>query len=251
MSDFTISEALNSGETLVFGHRGAMAQAPMNTLASFQEACAQGADGIELDAQWTKDERLVVMHDATVDATTDGQGAVAELTLAQLKALDAGGWFAAAFAGESIPTLDEVFAAFKDRMLINVEIKSIPAASSGVEQAVADCIMRFACAERVIVSSFDPHVLRRFRAVCPDVMIGYLYVPMSGAPPLGDQTFEALHPWHDLIDEAYMAQARRSGHYVNAWTVNDRARAIELAGLGVNAIITDDPARIIAALGRC
>ena len=248
MTFSTIRDAMNSGETLVFGHRGAMAHAPMNTLASFQTAYDQGAQGVELDVQLSRDGHLVVVHDFAVDATTDGQGRVADLSLTALKALDAGGWFAEAFAGETIPTLDEVFAAFGDALLINVEIKSASDESTGLEQAVAECILGHDRAERVIVSSFNAHALRRVRAICPQLMIGYLYVPMYGDPPNNEIPYEALHPWHDLVDQQYQDSARRDGHYVNTWTVNDPARAIELKRLGVNAIMTDDPAGIIAAL---
>ena len=248
MTFSTIRDAMNSGETLVFGHRGAMAHAPMNTLASFQAAYDQGAQGVELDVQLSRDGHLVVVHDFAVDATTDGQGRVADLSLTALKALDAGGWYAEAFAGETIPTLDEVFAAFGDALLINVEIKSASDESTGLEQAVADCILGHDCAERVIVSSFNAHALRQVRAICPQLLIGYLYLPMYGDPPNNEIPYEALHPWHDMVDEEYVDSARRDGHYVNTWTVNDPARAIELRRLGVNAIMTDDPAGIIAAL---
>ena len=243
-----IRDALDSGDTLIFGHRGAMAHAPMNTMASFQAALEQGADGIELDAQLSQDGQIIVLHDRTVDATTDGQGAVADLTLPQLKALDAGAWFDAAFAGETIPTLDEVFAAFGASLLINVEIKCDSAEAAEAAGAVADCIERYACSGRVIVSSFNPLALRRLHAIAPDILIGCLYESAAAEPQPGDFPGEALHPKHVLIDAAYMDRARAQGYYVNTWTVNDPQRALALKRLGVNAIITDDPAAIIAAL---
>ena len=96
-------------QTLVFGHRGAKAYAPMNTIPSFELALAQGADGIELDVRLTRDGELVLMHDDSVDATTNGSGRVADLTLAEIQSLDAGAWFGEAFRGTRAPTLDEVF----------------------------------------------------------------------------------------------------------------------------------------------
>src|SRR5690606_28189003 len=112
------------GQTLVFGHRGAKAYAPMNTIPAFELAAEQGADGIELDVHRSKDGHAVIVHDFTVDETTDGNGTVTEMTLAQLKELDAGSWFGEGFHGVQIPTLDEVFEAVGERLLINVEIKS-------------------------------------------------------------------------------------------------------------------------------
>ncbi len=246
----SIRDALDSGDTLIFGHRGAMAHAPMNTMASFQAAFAQGADGVELDVQFSKDRQLIVLHDRSVDATSDGLGAAKHLTVPQLKALDAGAWFAEAFAGETIPTLDEVFAAFGESLLINVEIKCDSAEAGEIAGAAAACIERFSCSGRVLVSSFNSLALRRLRAIAPGIMIGCLYECAAAEPQTGDFAGEALHPRRQLIDAAFMSRARERGYYVNTWTVNEPQRALELKRLGVNAIITDDPAAIIAALAQ-
>ena len=250
----TIRNALNSDETLVFGHRGAMAYAPMNTLAAFELAREQGANGVELDVQLSRDGQLVVIHDHTVDATTDGQGNVCDLSLAELRRLDAGSWFSDVFSGERIPTLDEVFAEFGKTLLINVEIKSAQDESSDIEETVAACIRQHGLQERIIVSSFDHGTLRRFRAVCPEVAIGFLHGPISASDIDGlvaDLPHEARHPWHDMIDAEYMDWASENGFYVNAWTVNDAQRAKELQRIGVKGIITDEPASIIRALNQC
>lgn len=247
-------EAMDSGETLVFGHRGAMAQAPMNTLAAFDLAREQGADGIELDVHLSRDGHPVVIHDETVDSTTDGRGSVSQFTLSALKRLDAGGWFAANFAGQRIPTLDEVFDAFGNEMLINVEIKARRDSLDRVERQLADCIRRHNMRERIIVSCFDPAILRRVRSMTPLVMMGFLHQPDMPAAhnrPLRIMRHEARHPRHDMVDEAYMHWARAQGYYVNVWTVNDGERALQLKGLGVNAIITDEPGRIIRAMKQC
>jgi glycerophosphoryl diester phosphodiesterase len=245
------------GRTLVLGHRGAKAYAPMNTIPAFELAADQGADGVELDVHLTKDGHPVIVHDFTVDSTTDGSGLVREMTLAEVKALDAGSWFGPEFAGLRVPTLGEVFEAVGQRLFINVEIKSETVETDGVEQVVADVIVAHGMRDRVIVSSFNPYALQRFRAIMPDVPIGFLY--QTGYQPVGDVDmlalmnslnvgYEALHPHQLMIDADYMAAARQSGHFVNTWTVNDPARAVELRDLGVNAIITDNPDTVIAAL---
>ena len=247
----SLRDAFDSGETLVFGHRGAMARAPMNTLAAFELARQQGADGIELDVHLSRDGQLVVIHDDTVDATTDGRGKVGELPWSELKRLDAGSWFSADFAGERIPALDEVFDACGKDLFINVEIKAPLDSVALLEQRLADCVRRHSLRERLIVSCFDPAMLRRVHGLMPMVMTGFLYQPdMSAATelPLKQLRREARHPRHDMVDESYMRWARGLGFYVNVWTVNEAGRALELARLGVNAIITDDPALIVSAL---
>ncbi len=245
----TIRDLMMSGETLVFGHRGAMAYAPMNTMASFQMAQRQGAHGIELDVQLSADGFPVIIHDDTVDATTDGAGMVCDKTLAALKALDAGAWFAPEFAGERVPTLDEVIERFAGDLLINVEIKSASDHSNGVEAAVSRCIRRHQATDRIIISSFNPLVLQRVRKSFPEVMLGAL--TGSSPTPETQQAFESLrhearHPWHETVDADYMRWARDHRYVVNAWTVNAPKRALQLRALGVNGVITDNPDRIAA-----
>ncbi len=250
----TLHQALDSGETLVFGHRGAMARAPMNTLAAFELARRQGADGIELDIHLSRDNQLVIIHDDTIDATTDGRGTVGEFTLAQLKRLDAGKWFANEFAKQRIPTLDEVFDAVGNDLFINVEIKAARDLVELVARRLADCVRRHKMRERVIVSCFDPVVLRRAKEMMPMILAGFLYHPAMPAAhyqPPKERWHEARHPWHEMVDQDYMNWARAQGYFVNVWTVNEPNRAIELRDLGVNAIITDDPARMIDALRSC
>lgn len=253
MTFTTIKDAMESGQTLVFGHRGAKAYAPMNTIPAYELAYDQGAVGIELDVHRSKDGHPVIVHDFTVDETTNGEGDVTQKTLAELKALDAGSWFSDEFTGVQIPTLDDVFETVGQKLLINVEIKFMvqETGTDGVEQVVADCIRRHNMAERVIVSSFNPYTLKRFHEIMPDVMIGFLYVPnmpMNTISVMEDYPHEARHPYHEMIDEAYMTWAKEHHYYVNTWTVNDPQRAKELQHLGVNCIITDMPDIIQGAL---
>jgi glycerophosphoryl diester phosphodiesterase len=238
------------GRTLVVGHRGASGSAPMNTLTAFQLALAQGADGIELDTHLTKDGVLIVLHDFTVDHTTDGSGYARDMTLVEIKQLDAGYKFGASFRGTRIPTLDEVFERVGGKLLINVEIKSEGQETDGVEQAVANCIRRHGLQSSIIVSSFNPYALQRLRQILPEVPIGYLYAPdwMFWPEVMDTIPHEARHPHFSVIDSAYMKAAREHGWRVNTWTVNDPEEARRLRDLGVDAIITDYPARMIEAM---
>ncbi|HEX2621009.1 MAG TPA: glycerophosphodiester phosphodiesterase, partial [Phototrophicaceae bacterium] len=146
------------------------------------------------------------------------------------------------------PTLHEVFAAVGQKLLVNVEIK---ADTARIEHVVAESLERFGMKDRVIISSFNPEILRRFRAVMPEVAIGYLYMPGRDYEPevaLKDFPFEALHPYHEMITADYVTKAKQENHHINTWTVNDPERAVELKRLGVNVIITDNPDVLLAAL---
>lgn len=236
---------------LVLGHRGARAYAPMNTLPGFALAMQQGADGVELDVWRTADGHLVVLHDDTVDDTTDGRGSIHAMTLEMVKTLDAGTWFGAAYAGTPVPTLDEVFAALPSPALINVEIKKTDnetADTDGIEALVAACIDRHAAHDRVIVSSFSLWALHHFHAVSRvPLALGYLYMadqePAAVLAGLGDlaNSVHHLHPYHEPLTHAVVQAITETGRQVNTWTVNDAGRMRELLDMGVQGIITDVP----------
>lgn len=247
-----IVQAMYDRQVLVFGHRGAKSYAPMNTLPAFELAVAQGAHGIELDVHRSKDGHPVIVHDFEVDETSDGAGLVTHMQLAELKALDAGSWFAPEFAGVRIPTLDEVFEAVGKRVFVNVEIKSESIYTDGVEKVVADCIARHDMAHRVIVSSFNPLTLKRFRALQPDTPIAYLTfpgVPLDVNAIAADLIYEAFHPYFQMIDSEMVEAQTAAGRVINTWTVNDPADAVRLRDLGVRGIVTDSPDVMLQALG--
>ena len=168
---------LYQGGVLDFAHRGASHDAPQNTLAAFRLAREMGADGLELDVQVSKDGEAVVIHDFTVDETTDGSGWVRDMTLGQLKDLDAGSWFGPAFAGERIPTLAEVFSAIGERLLVNVELKTTGMRDQGLERTVLALIERHRMEDHVLISSFNPFALRRCKRLAPRVRAGLLVAP--------------------------------------------------------------------------
>jgi glycerophosphoryl diester phosphodiesterase len=231
---------------LNFGHQGANAAAPGNTLAAFRLAAEMGADGIELDVQLSRDGEAVVIHDFTVDRTTDGQGAVRRMTLAQLKKLDAGSWFDAAFAGERIPTLQEVFDAVAHRLLINVEIKRPVARSGGLEAEVVRLIEDNNLAHRVIVSSFNPLSLRKVKRLNPNILTALLCAPdqplwlrRAWLGPIAPHEFR--HPHYSMVDERFMAWAVQRDYRVNTWTVDEPDEMRRLVKLGVHGIITNCP----------
>jgi glycerophosphoryl diester phosphodiesterase len=188
----------------------------------------------------------VVIHDFTVDATTDGSGRVADLTLAELKQLDAGATFDASFAGERIPTLAEVLKAVGRWLLLNVELKTTSPRDNGLEHAVIAQIKRYGLSSSVLLSSFNPFSLRRAKRIAPHIPVGLLYAPALPLPLRRAwlaflAPHEARHPAHTMVDAPYIAWARRHGYRVNAWTVDDPDEMRRLIGLGVDGIITDVP----------
>lgn len=240
---------------LVLAHRGASYDAPENTTAAFVLARQMGADGVELDTMLTRDGVPVVIHDHTLETTTNGVGLVRDHDLRAIKQLDAGSHYDFTFKGEQVPTLDEAFAACGSEMVINVELKTMSLRTDGLEQAVYNVIKRHNAFNRVVISSFNPFALRRFRRIAPTIPIGYLYAPgeplylrfgwfMLGFP------HEARHPHHSLIDAQFMAWARSMNFRVNTWTVDDPERIRQLRDLGVDAIITNRPDVALEALGR-
>ncbi len=265
------AQSAQPSRILVYGHRGARSYAPMNTLPSFELAIRQGADGIELDVQLSADGHLMVIHDYTVDGTTDGQGAVRALPFAALRELDAAAQFAPTlrplegpvpgpFLGVRIPTLDEVFTLVRDAagpdFIVNVELKAPycaadgtegPAALDGLEAAVADCIARYGMAKRVIVSSFNPPTLDRFARLRTAVPLAFL---QESSPPVDTESLmatiphQAWHPHFAMVTAESAERRRRQGMQVNVWTVNDEAEARRLAACGVTGIITDVPDRM-------
>ena len=228
---------------LNIAHRGASAVAPSNTLAAFEKAIELGADGAELDVQLSADGVPVVIHDFTVDRTTDGSGRVAEMSLAQLRELNAGAACGPPFASQRIPTLAEVLEAVGDRLLLNIELKSASLRDDGLERTVIAQVVRFGLGGRVLLSSFNPFALRRAKRLAPWIPLGLIYAP-NLVLPLRHAWLawlvphEARHPQHTMVSADYVAWARRHGYRVNAWTVNDPDEMRRLIPLGVDAIVT-------------
>ena len=237
--------------TLVVAHRGASARAPENTLEAFRLAVEVGADAIELDVHLTADGRLAVVHDETLDRTTDRTGAVAALTMDEVRQADAGAGFAGAGdhpyrgRGLTVPTLDEVLAWLPDGIGLVVEIKARAAAD-----AVATALGRHRARDegRVSVISFDEAAIERIRELDPEIRTGYLLVP---GQPIEDALVWAtrrghvgVHPWErDLGPDAarVVALATAYGREMGCYVVNDPERMLELALAGMWGFVTDVP----------
>ena len=235
-------ESLYLDRPLNFAHRGASDEAPENTLAAFLRAIELGADGIELDVQFSQDRELVVIHNFTLETTTDGEGLVRDKTLGELKELDAGGWFDPAFVGQRIPTLQEVIDAVGDRLLFNIELKTKSLRDDGLAAAVVRTIGENHLLGRVFVSSFNPLAMRRVKRLDLRIPVGLLYKPekrLIGPKPWLRHLapFEALHPRYTAVDDDYMRWAKERGY-----RVHEPGDMRQFVRQGVDSIITSRPA---------
>jgi glycerophosphoryl diester phosphodiesterase len=242
-----------------FAHRGASARAPENTLEAFRLAVEAGAGGLELDVRMTRDGEVVVIHDATVDRVTDGSGAVAGMTLDEVRRFDAGYSFSPDGGrtfpyrgrGVRIPTLAEVYEEFPDAY-VNADIKE---AQPEAEEAVLSVIKDAAAEGRTLVASTDHAVLRRFRKVSGGHIstgasrreIAAFYVlSRLHLEALVSPAYEALqvpveHRGIKLVTPRFVRAAHSRGVRVDVWTINDVAEMNQLLDLGVDVIMTDRP----------
>jgi glycerophosphoryl diester phosphodiesterase len=235
----------------VLAHRGGGALAPENTLAAIEVGHRRGFRAIEFDVMLSADGEPVLMHDETLDRTTDGRGPVAARRFAELERLDAGSWFAPEFAGEPVPHLAKVVELCGRRGIwMNAEIKP----SSGADEATGRTVAAFlqdrdagsalgqvGGRPAALLSSFSEPALAAARAVAPALPRGLLVgrVPPDWARRLADLQCVALHCDHRYLDPATVASVHRAGYWVFCYTVNDPNRLDVLAGWGVDAVCTD------------
>ena len=231
---------------IVFGHRGASKYAPENTIAAFELALQQGAQAFELDTMLSADGIPVVIHDRTVDRTTNGSGKVDQLSTKKLRTLDAGSTFSPKFENEKIPLLEEAFAIFKNRALINVELKNYNNPFDVLPEKVFEIAKRIDIFDQLLFSSSNPSNLNRIRhliprahvaLICSTGVFGYLSISkiFSWISP------DYIHPYFKDISEPFIEKQHQMNRRVNAWTVNQSADMIELIRHGVDGIITNDP----------
>src|ERR1700720_4762619 len=233
---------------LVIAHRGASGNAPENTLAAFKKAVALGAPFIETDLQLSRDAHFVAIHDATVNRTTNGQGAVHDMKLAELRRLDAGSWFGSEFAGERIPTLEEILEFSKKHdVVFYLELKR--SGSWGGEHALIASLRESGEIPRSVVISFDAEILDALRKIEPTLMTGFLYdrqieKPVERAIEIGARQLAVRG---DLVTPALLAAARKKDLQVVCWTVNHPAHMRMLIDAGVDGIMSDYPDLLVAA----
>ncbi|MBN1561898.1 glycerophosphodiester phosphodiesterase [candidate division KSB1 bacterium] len=230
---------------LNIAHRGASGHAPENTLAAFVRAAELGADGIEFDVQLTRDGVPIVLHDYTLERTTNGAGFVLDRRFDEIAELDAGAWFAPEFAGLAVPTLDQVLDYGKDKLLLNVELKKSPRPDELVER-VCSQIVRHDILEQCLITSFDAKAVALVSQILPECRTGLLINKIAEAMWEGDWPFLALK--HDLITVQVLQRAEEARKKIIAWTVNEAAEVEKLLDLRVGRMITNFPDRLYKKL---
>ncbi|MGB9673137.1 MAG: glycerophosphodiester phosphodiesterase [Anaerolineales bacterium] len=231
---------------IIFAHRGSSAYAPENTLAAFELAVKQEAPALELDVKLTHDGEVVVIHDPTTQRTCGKEGIVKNLTLAQLKQLDAGSHFDASFNGEKIPTLQEVFDAVGKKLLINVEITNYTSPLDDLPIKVAQLVKNNQLQEWVFFSSFNPIALWKIKKLLPQIPIGLLAEEgkrgnWARSKWLEWLNYEAIHPHHDDVTPAFVKYHHQKKRLINVYTVNQAEKMRQLFQMQVDGIFTDDP----------
>lgn len=236
---------------LLIAHRGASADAPENTIAAFELALQQGADGLELDVHLSADGHPVVIHDFTLERTTDGVGPVNARSVRELKRLDAGGWRDRRFRGQRVQTLQEVLERFRDRTRFWLDLKGGPALYPGLEERVVSTIEIYDVLDRVLVQSFDLAAIDEVRTLNREIRVGVV----TARDPF-DRTLlrpgmvDAICPALAMCSEPLIREVRRAGLDCYVWTVNEPAQVDRLVGWGVSGIITDRPGDTCARRDR-
>jgi glycerophosphoryl diester phosphodiesterase len=224
-------EALAERTPAIYGHRGASAEAPANSLRAFRVARARGADGVELDVRRARTGEIVVVHDPRVTLPSGKTAKVSHTDYATLRAL-------------GIPTLDEAIGVLGPRMKVNIEIKAETPFTRGLEREVVKIVRRHGIGERVLVSSFNPIALHRVKRLAPELRLGLLFQGTRALDRLASFAgASTVNPHEKLVDAESVARWHRHGYPIYTWTVDDPARIRELTKLGVDAIITNDPAK--------
>jgi glycerophosphoryl diester phosphodiesterase len=240
---------------VVIAHRGFSGAAPENTLVAFSKAIETGCDMIELDVQLSRDGEVVVIHDDTLDRTTNGKGKVSQHTLQDLKRFDAGFWFGPQFTGERIPALKEVLELTCGKIPLTIELKKGDLGSYTIfdlaDRAFAE-VEKAGCLEQVVFSSFDRTAIERIMERNSRIPVAYIYKKRWDSPLelTGKYPFPILSCRHNVLTKKNLSKAQQAGLKVNVWTV-DRESEIELfVDLGVDGIITNYPDRAIKVLKK-
>lgn len=236
------------GRPRIVGHRGASGYAPENTLPSFALALAQGADILECDVHLSRDDHLIVIHDATVDRTTDGSGRVRDLTLAELKALDAGAHHGPEYRGTRLPTLDELLEWARPRCPLAIELKQPDERYPGYAEHTVRAIRRHAMERQVIIISFDHPLLAEVKALDPAIATGIIYAsalpdPVAAARAVGA---DAIHPFALLVDRALVEAAHAAGYAVSPWTLDPELLIDQVIYTGTTSTLTTEAAELAA-----
>ena len=232
----------------IIGHRGYPAKYPENTLAAFEAAIEAGAVMIELDVMLSRDRKVVVIHDATLDRTTNGKGSVADLTLAELKQLDAGSWFDAQFVGQQIPELSEVLDLVNGRAYVNIEIKSNAYEAhhppDAIEKQVVDWLRQKKLLDTGMISSFEVNILEQIALMEKTPVTAFISdkpADKNTVPMCTRLKVFSWHPDHRIVTPNQVEQMHAAGIKVFPYTVDLPDDFARMRDMLVDGVITNDP----------
>jgi glycerophosphoryl diester phosphodiesterase len=226
---------------LIIAHGGASSEAPEHTIAAFELALAQGADGIALEVHLSRDRQPVVIHDFTLERTTSGAGLVAEHTARDLKRLDAGAWRGSAFRGQRVQMLQEVFERFRGRTRFWIELRSGSSVYEEIEERVVSLLEIYGVLDGALVQSFDTRALAEIRRLNRDVRVGMLVAQPFERVPIA-MPIDAVCLRADVATEGAMAAVRDAGLETYTWALDDLEQIDRHRLWGATGIITDSPA---------
>ncbi|MBR2893793.1 MAG: glycerophosphodiester phosphodiesterase [Clostridia bacterium] len=235
----------------IFAHRGFSGKYPENTMLAFRKAVEIGVDGIELDVHLTKDNEIVIIHDEDVRRTTNGEGLVKDMTLSELKKLDASATFKGVYGKNEIPTLREYFELVKcTDVITNIELKTGVYEYPTIEQRVIDLIREYGLESKIIFSSFNHFTVKRCEEIAPEIKRGFLTGDwlVDFGRYTKERNVQCCHPWHNTLSQAVVDEMHRNGCEINTWTVNEYADIERLSAMGVDSLIGNFPDRMIEKL---
>lgn len=231
---------------LIIAHRGAAGEAPENTLAAFKLALEQGCEGFELDVHLSKDKQIVVIHDETLDRTTNGSGEVKNLLTSEIQSYQANASFDInQYPDAFVPTLEQVFELVPLDFFINIELKG--GIGEGMEEAIVELLRKTSRTQHVIISSFNHKSLVKIKELEPSIKVGILYTLRTThhwkLPEVAGVDAYSLHPWINWLDHEDVIEAKKRGYRFYSWTVNTEAQIANALNYQLDGIITDFPGK--------
>ena len=246
-------EQIHPNSTKVIAHRGASGSAPENTPAAIKKALAMGVDMVEIDVHLSQDGQVIVMHDHTLDRTTSGGGKISMTSSAEIEELEAGSWFDSSFAGEKVPTLDEVLQTVNGKAQLLIEVKMGEKFYDGIERTILSLIERYNAEDWCILQSFRDQILDNFKQLETEIPLHKLIVgPIPLTPFLYDgklkmggiekyKDFDGINISRNYAKKGLIQNIHDRQQTTYVWTVNDTAQMQKLIDSGVDGIITNHP----------